>query len=144
MFADAMRSYGLKLVALGGVLALSSGCVEQRVAYTPEPGAQSAKGSRSAGTAAASAGKAVTKGVPVGPPPKIVVSEPPPPAPGEVKPPSPGVGYAWRPGCWYWTKGGWMWLRGNWVIRPHRQAKWVAPHCSKHGQTYEWVGGYWR
>ncbi len=110
-----VHSKWICLLGVGGLL--STGCVEHRVVYVPQPSPA--------------------------PPVETVVNEAPPPPQTEVVVAAPGPGYAWVPGYWAWN-GRWVWVGGHWTLGPHPHAVWVGPRYVTRGHHYVYHPGYWR
>jgi hypothetical protein len=114
-----MKDYGLLLLAVSGIAALGTGCVERQVVYVP-----------------------AQPGVTIGP---AVAEQAPPPTQVEVVPAAPGPEYVWMPGYWSIGVGGsWVWIGGRYAVPPRPHAVWVGGHWARHGRGYVWIGGHWR
>jgi hypothetical protein len=114
----------IKALLMAASLPLLASCVHRQVVYRDRP-------------------------VYAPPPPGPVIVErpplPPPPPPAEyvtVAPGPPDI-WVWIPGAWEW-RGRWVWTGGHWAARPHRGARWVAPHWEHRPRGHVWIGGYWR
>jgi len=147
-------------LALAGVGALATGCVERQVEYVPVYRVQPAYAGQPAYPPPAqpppNSGAGAAPAAPTAdwqqPPPApgavqaqaTVVAPSAPPAPQvEVVPVSPGPYYVWAPGYWGWN-GGWVWIGGQWIVRPRPGAIWVGGHWGRRGHGYVWIGGRWR
>ncbi|BBM84233.1 hypothetical protein [Candidatus Uabimicrobium amorphum] len=56
---------------------------------------------------------------------------------------SPGVGYVWISGEWIWSSR-WVWKKGHYAKPPRGKSKWIYGKCSKRGNKWYWVRGYWQ
>lgn len=153
-------------LALAGIGALATGCVERQVEYVPVYRVQPAYAGQPAtppptqpppnsGTGVAPAAPTANwqQPPPVQPPMQaqaappqpaaVVAPSAPPPAQVEVIPAAPGPYFVWTPGYWGWN-GGWVWIGGRWVVRPWTSAVWVGGHWGRRGHGYIWIGGRWR
>ena len=105
----------LRYVALIALVAVASGCVEERIVHERRPVHHEYV--------------------------EVVAPQPPPERVIEVEP-APRPGYIWARGYWHWDGGRYVPVHGHWETeRPGY--RYEHPHCERGADGWHWHAGVW-